>query len=102
MFTEADVRRCVFANLHERFDTYLAQAENLRALFAALNETEFEVRELAIQITGRLCTINPAFIMPVLRKCLINVSSVAILVLCVGGGGMSGVQMLDQCEWSCI
>eukprot|EP00117_Sycon_ciliatum_P022702 scpid3014/ scgid19501/ Serine/threonine-protein kinase mTOR; FK506-binding protein 12-rapamycin complex-associated protein 1; FKBP12-rapamycin complex-associated protein; Mammalian target of rapamycin; Mechanistic target of rapamycin; Rapamycin and FKBP12 target 1; Rapamycin target protein 1 len=70
---EADVRRCVFANLHERFDTYLAQAENLRALFAALNETEFEVRELAIQITGRLCTINPAFIMPVLRKCLINV-----------------------------
>ena len=71
---DPDVRHCVFASLSERFDTYLAQAESLRALFMALNDMKFEVRELAIMIAGRLCSINPAFILPVLRKSLIHVS----------------------------
>lgn len=61
------------ASLDERFDAHLAQAENLQALFVALNDQVFEIRELAICTVGRLSSMNPAFVMPFLRKMLIQV-----------------------------
>ena len=35
---DSDIRFCVLSSLDERFDAHLAQAENLSALFVALND----------------------------------------------------------------
>lgn len=73
VLADPDIRFCVLASLDERFDAHLAQAENLQALFVALNDQVFEIRELAICTVGRLSSMNPAFVMPFLRKMLIQV-----------------------------
>eukprot|EP00026_Physarum_polycephalum_P000091 Phypoly_transcript_00091.p1 GENE.Phypoly_transcript_00091~~Phypoly_transcript_00091.p1 ORF type:complete len:2307 (+),score=451.47 Phypoly_transcript_00091:133-7053(+) len=67
-----DIRKTVLTSLDTRFDHQLAQAENLRSLFIALNDEVFEIRELAITVIGRLTTRNPAYVMPSLRKTLIQ------------------------------
>jgi FKBP12-rapamycin complex-associated protein len=41
-------------------------------LFTALNDEVYEVRELAMTIIGRLVVRNPAYVMPSLRKTLIE------------------------------
>ena len=71
--TDPDIRYCVLFSLDDRFDPHLAQAENLAALFVALNDEVFEIRELAICTIGRLSSMNPAYVMPSLRKTLIQV-----------------------------
>jgi FKBP12-rapamycin complex-associated protein len=58
--------------LTEKFDRHLSQAENVRTLFIALNDVVFSNRELAIKIIGRLALKNPAYVMPSLRKILIQ------------------------------
>lgn len=69
----------MLASLDERFDAHLAQAENLQALFGALNDEVFEIRELAICTIGRLSSMNPAYVMPFLRKMLIQVSTFELM-----------------------
>ncbi|XP_062572359.1 serine/threonine-protein kinase mTOR-like [Saccostrea cucullata] len=71
--TDSDIRYCVLVSMDDRFDPHLAQAENLSALFVALNDEVFEIRELAICIIGRLSSKNPAYVMPSLRKTLIQI-----------------------------
>lgn len=66
--TDSDVRYSVLASLDERFDNHLAQAENFSALFVCLNDEVFEIRELALYTIGRLSSINPAYVMPSLRR----------------------------------
>lgn len=63
----------MLASLDDCFDDHLAQAENLSTLFVALNDEVFEIREIAICIIGRLSSRNPAYVMPSLRKTLIQV-----------------------------
>lgn len=58
--------------LDDCFDYHLAQAENLSALFVAMNDERFEIRELTMCIIGRLSILNPAYIMPTLRKTLMQ------------------------------
>ena len=58
--------------LDECFDYHLAQAENLSALFVAMNDEQFEIRELTMCIIGRLSILNPAYIMPSLRNTLLQ------------------------------
>ncbi|KAJ9575042.1 hypothetical protein L9F63_007777, partial [Diploptera punctata] len=70
--TDADVRYCVLESLDDSFDNHLAQAENISALSVAINDEVFEIRELAICTIGRLSTMNPAYVMPSLRKTLIQ------------------------------
>lgn len=70
--TEYEVRYTVLENLDDRFDSYLAQAENLSSLFVCLNDERFEIRELALCTIGRLSNINPAYVMPPLRKVLLQ------------------------------
>lgn len=60
-------------SLDHRFDQHLAQAENLASLFIALNDEVFEIRGIAMVMIGRLSTKNPAYVMPSLRKVLIQV-----------------------------
>ena len=74
LLADPDIRYCVLTSLDERFDPHLAQAENLAALSVALNDEVFEIRELAICTIGRLSSMNPAYVMPSLRKTLIQVT----------------------------
>jgi FKBP12-rapamycin complex-associated protein len=71
-YKDATIRQAVLANLHEQFDKHLAQAENVRSLFIALNDEIFENRETAVGLIGRLALHNPAYVMPSLRKSLIQ------------------------------
>jgi FKBP12-rapamycin complex-associated protein len=76
LFTEqsadANIRQTVLVSLHEKFDKHLAQAENVRSLFIALNDEVFENRVTAVGLIGRLARHNPAYVMPSLRKALIQ------------------------------
>lgn len=59
----------------ECFDPQLSQPENLKLLFIALNDEVFSVRKVAITLLGRLSSINPAYIVPSLRKTLVQLLS---------------------------
>lgn len=69
---EAGVRLRVLKSLDETFDNYLAQPSSLNILLMTLHDEVFEIRETAIQIVGRLSVRNPAFVMPSLRKTLVQ------------------------------
>lgn len=69
---DPEIRRTVLVALDERFDRHLAKAENIRTLFFALNDEVFGIREVAITIIGRLTHVNPAYVVPSLRKVLIQ------------------------------
>ncbi|KAI9804847.1 MAG: hypothetical protein M1825_001216 [Sarcosagium campestre] len=70
--SDSEIRRTVLMSLDPRFDNHLAKAENIRCLFLALNDEVFAVREAAISMIGRLTRQNPAYVMPSLRKTLIQ------------------------------
>ncbi|XP_031383805.1 serine/threonine-protein kinase TOR isoform X3 [Punica granatum] len=71
---DVTVRCSIFCSLHGNrgFDEYLVQADNLSAVFAALNDEDFDVREYAISVAGRLSEKNPAYVLPALRRHLIQ------------------------------
>lgn len=69
---DSSIRQTVLGALHEKFDKHLAQAENVRSLFIALNDEVFENRMIAVSLIGRLARHNPAYVMPSLRKALIQ------------------------------
>ncbi|XP_027362305.1 serine/threonine-protein kinase TOR isoform X2 [Abrus precatorius] len=71
---DVTVRHSIFTSLHgdRGFDEYLAQADNLSAVFATLNDEDFDVREYAISVAGRLSEKNPAYVLPALRRHLIQ------------------------------
>jgi len=66
------IRQTVLAALDERFDQHLAKAENIRTLFFALHDEIFVNREAAVTIIGRLARHNPAYVVPQLRKTIIQ------------------------------
>lgn len=70
---ESSVRFAVIEALTPRFDEYLAQAQNLRVLFIALNDEVFRIRLAAIRVIARLTNLNPAYILPALRQTLIQI-----------------------------
>ncbi|XP_026393292.1 serine/threonine-protein kinase TOR-like [Papaver somniferum] len=71
---DVNVRLSVFSSLHGNggFDEFLAQADSLSAVFVALNDEDFVVREYAISLAGRLSEKNPAYVLPALRRHLIQ------------------------------
>ncbi|BGP15830.1 hypothetical protein JCM10213_005686 [Rhodosporidiobolus nylandii] len=69
---DASIRQLTISHLDPKFDRHLAQAECVRSLFIALNDEVYAIREVAIKIIGRLAAINPAYVMPSLRKTLIQ------------------------------
>lgn len=81
---DPDVRYVVFENLDRSFDFYLAQVHNLTALFMAMNDVNFEIREMALCTIGRLSLVNPAYVMPPLRKTLMQVCLILFIndILC--------------------
>ncbi|XP_038982974.1 serine/threonine-protein kinase TOR isoform X1 [Phoenix dactylifera] len=71
---DVSVRRSIFLSLDDNgtFDEFLAQADSLSSIFVALNDEDFDVRELAISVAGRLSEKNPAYVLPALRRHLIQ------------------------------
>ena len=72
LLIDPTIRNTVLTSLFERFDKHLAQAENVRSIFIALNDEVFENRVTAVNLIGRLAKHNPAYVMPSLRKALIQ------------------------------
>ncbi|XP_009796203.2 serine/threonine-protein kinase TOR isoform X3 [Nicotiana sylvestris] len=71
---DVTVRHSIFSSLYADggFDEFLAQADSLTAIFATLNDEHFEVRDYAISLAGRLSEKNPAYVLPALRRHLIQ------------------------------
>ncbi|XP_065362288.1 serine/threonine-protein kinase mTor [Calliphora vicina] len=69
---DCNVRVRILRSLDETFDAELAQPESLSALFITLNDEIFEIRELAMVTIGRLSAMNPAYVMPKLRRVMIQ------------------------------
>lgn len=71
---DAGVRKAVLSSLHGNtsLDSFLAQADSLRAIFISLNDEALEVRRLAIWMAGRLSEQNPAYVLPALRCHLVR------------------------------
>lgn len=72
---DSNIRRTVLLSLDTKFDRYLAKPENVRSIFLAINDGDFEVRQAAMMIIGRLTGVNPAYVFPPLRKLLVNLMS---------------------------
>ncbi|KAJ3227345.1 phosphatidylinositol kinase- protein kinase tor1 [Clydaea vesicula] len=70
--TDANIRRIVLQSLDGRFDHHLVQTENVRSLFIVLNDEVFGIREVAVEVIGRLSLYEPSSMMPSLRKLLIQ------------------------------
>ncbi|KAG0356937.1 phosphatidylinositol kinase- protein kinase tor1 [Podila minutissima] len=69
---DSSIRHTILSALDDRFDRHLSRAKNTRTLFIALNDEMFTIRELAITIIGRIAALNPAYVVPSLRKLLIQ------------------------------
>lgn len=69
---DPNVRLRVLKSLDETFDAQLAQPWFLSSLLVTLNDEVFEIREIAICTIGRLSAMNPAYVMPSLRKTLVQ------------------------------
>lgn len=69
---DAYIRQSTLASLDTKFDRHLAQAENVKSIFLAINDEVYPIREIAIKIIGRISLHNPAYVMPSLRKALIQ------------------------------
>ncbi|KAG8728353.1 phosphatidylinositol kinase- protein kinase tor1, partial [Ceratobasidium sp. 428] len=69
---DSSVRRTVLSALDIRFDRHLAHNDCVRYLFIAANDEVFANRDLAVKHIGRLAALNPAYVMPMLRKTIIQ------------------------------
>ena len=88
------VRNCIVRALDVRYDPYLVQAHHLPPLFMLLQDESLAVRAAALRLLGRLAVLNPAPILPDLRRVLVEL----ILELrCggdTGGGRESAIRLL--------
>jgi FKBP12-rapamycin complex-associated protein len=69
---DSTIRSIVLASLDDRFDEHLAQSDNVRAIFIALNDEVFSIRELSMELIGRLAVYRPPMLMPSIRKILLQ------------------------------
>ncbi|KAF1314231.1 Phosphatidylinositol kinase, partial [Globisporangium splendens] len=69
---DVNVRKSVTDSLDERFDELMSQEAHLTMVFTSLNDENAEIREKAMQLLERLAPRNPAFVMPSLRRVLIQ------------------------------
>ena len=66
----ATVRLCVVQAFDSRYDAYLCQSHHLRELFLLLQDETLAVKSAGLRLLGRLASINPGPILPVLRRLL--------------------------------
>ncbi|CUS21363.1 LAQU0S03e00848g1_1 [Lachancea quebecensis] len=70
-----EIRFEVLRHLDSNFDPQLSQPDNVRLLFMALNDEVFAIQMEAMKIIGRLSIVNPAYVIPSLRKTLLQLLS---------------------------
>ena len=66
------IRLEILRSLNHNTDAQLSQPANVKLLFTALNDEIFGIRVEAINILGRLTAVNPAYVIPSLRKILLE------------------------------
>ncbi|KAJ2431895.1 phosphatidylinositol kinase- protein kinase tor1, partial [Coemansia sp. RSA 2531] len=54
------------------FGFHMGKAQNIQALFLMMNDAVFEVRLRVLAVIGRLVSINPALVMPSLRRMVVQ------------------------------
>ncbi|KAJ2121753.1 phosphatidylinositol kinase- protein kinase tor1 [Coemansia sp. RSA 720] len=54
------------------FDFHMGKAQNIQDLFLLLNDEVFEVRLTVLAVIGRLANMNPAHVMPSLRRMVVQ------------------------------
>eukprot|EP00977_Amphora_coffeiformis_P012913 scaffold3287_cov181-Amphora_coffeaeformis.AAC.2 len=64
------VRLCVVRALDARYDMYLCQAHHLQQVILLLQDETLAVKAAGLHLLGRLASINPALVLPVLRQFL--------------------------------
>ncbi|CAN8288398.1 unnamed protein product [Cochlearia groenlandica] len=71
---DVTVRKSIFSALYDTqcLDDYVEHVDCLTAIFASLNDEDIHVREYAIAVAGRLSDRNPAYVLPALRRHLIQ------------------------------
>uniref|UniRef100_A0A5S6QLG6 Serine/threonine-protein kinase TOR n=1 Tax=Trichuris muris TaxID=70415 RepID=A0A5S6QLG6_TRIMR len=57
----------------ESFHCHLAQADVLQLVVMGLQDRKYEIREAVVILLGRMCDINPAYVVPSLRRVLLQV-----------------------------
>ena len=62
-------------SLNENFDTFLNHPKNLRLLFLCMNDTNIEVKQLALRVLCRLAEKTPPLINTYLKKILFEIIS---------------------------
>lgn len=73
----ANVRRSLLVGFNNTvvYDTHLSHETNFRALFVALNDTDFSIRHQAVLLIGRLSSLNSSIVMPEIRQVVIQLLS---------------------------
>jgi FKBP12-rapamycin complex-associated protein len=66
------VRLCVVRALDSRYDPFLCQAHHLQPLFLMLQDEVLTTRAAGVRLLGRLASLNPAPILPYMRKFLLD------------------------------
>eukprot|EP01062_Namystynia_karyoxenos_P028013 TRINITY_DN2131_c0_g1_i1.p1 TRINITY_DN2131_c0_g1~~TRINITY_DN2131_c0_g1_i1.p1 ORF type:complete len:2623 (+),score=1020.62 TRINITY_DN2131_c0_g1_i1:162-7871(+) len=66
------IRLATFSSLDGRFARHLVSQDSLRMLFISLNDEVFEIRELVTELVGRLAQLNPGYVLPCVRKHLLQ------------------------------
>lgn len=66
------VRLCVARALDPCYDIFLCQAHHLQPLYMLLQDEQLATRAAAVQIMGRLAVLNPAPILPHMRRYLLD------------------------------
>ena len=75
MDPKASNRFTILSFLEKKFDHFLVQTENVRAIALAINDESFAMREMVIKTLGRLRKKNPAATLPLLREALLKLLS---------------------------
>jgi len=66
------VRNCIVRAFDERYDSYLCQTSHLPPLFLLIQDEALSVRVASLELLGRLARLNPAPILPEMRKLLVE------------------------------
>ncbi|CCF58185.1 hypothetical protein KAFR_0E00310 [Kazachstania africana CBS 2517] len=70
--TTVENRLEILQHLTSNFDPQLAQPDNIRLLFTALHDEMFTIQMEAMKLISRVSSVNPAYIVPSLRKTLME------------------------------
>ncbi|VDM69925.1 unnamed protein product [Strongylus vulgaris] len=75
---QLEVRLCVlqcFCEANRAFLSHLAQPEMLQLQFMSLHDEKLEMQEAAVCLLGRLSELNPALVLPRMRRVLLETLS---------------------------